>query len=296
MFGNRLAPVTRILSRGAVIVGKRSPEILLTSGIVTGVVAAVMGAKATLKLEEEVDTLQEDRENVEKLVEAGGYDDKPKELARDKAYIYTKSFMQVAKIYAPAVGLGVLSISCILAAHGIMRKRNAALVAAYTTLDKAFREYRQRVVEVFGEDAELALERGAKVDREKESDDETPDTHSVTSPINPYVRYFDEYNMNWTKNAAVNKTYLISAQNYFNDRLRATGHVFLNEVLDHLGFKHSQVGALVGWVWKGEGDSYIDFRIDDPASEASRAFMNEEERSIRLDFNVDGVIYDLIEE
>ena len=68
--------------------------------------------------------------------------------------------------------------------------------------------------------------------------------------------------------------------------------MFLNEVLASLGFEHTSPGALVGWIYESEdGDSYIDF---DLYAVHNENFMNGPEKSVWLDFNVDGVIYDKI--
>jgi hypothetical protein len=83
-------------------------------------------------------------------------------------------------------------------------------------------------------------------------------------------------------------------QNYFNDILKVRRHVFLNEVYEALGFDHTSYGSVVGWVLSKDGDNYIDFGIFDGEKERSRAFVNGNERSILLDFNVDGVIWDKI--
>jgi hypothetical protein len=75
--------------------------------------------------------------------------------------------------------------------------------------------------------------------------------------------------------------------------LRVRGHVFLNEVYDALGIERTKAGSVVGWVM-GEGRANsIDFGLYD-GRERARAFVNGYERTIILDFNVDGVIYDLI--
>jgi hypothetical protein len=98
-------------------------------------------------------------------------------------------------------------------------------------------------------------------------------------------------NPNWQKNSEHNKLFLKCQQSYANDMLQARGHVFLNEVYSWLGLEHSKAGAVVGWVINSDGDNFVDFGIFDPGN--SR-FVNGQERSILLDFNVDGVIYDKI--
>jgi hypothetical protein len=89
--------------------------------------------------------------------------------------------------------------------------------------------------------------------------------------------------------------FLKTQQAYLNDILRIRGHVFLNEVYDALGLERTQAGALVGWISNNvDGDCYIDFGLFDGERPRVRDFVNGNERSILLDFNVDGVIYDLL--
>ena len=90
-----------------------------------------------------------------------------------------------------------------------------------------------------------------------------------------------------------NMMFLRQQQNYFNDLLRVRKHVFLNEVYDALGIPRSQAGAVVGWMISEENDNFIDFGIFDGDKPRSRDFVNGYENSILLDFNVDGVIYNL---
>ena len=113
----------------------------------------------------------------------------------------------------------------------------------------------------------------------------------------PYAKIFDEYNPNWEKSPEHNLFFLKSVQNFMNDKLRANGHVFLNEVYKELGFEDTKAGQVVGWIYDPEnpnGDNYIDFGIYDPKDEKARDFVNGYERVILLDFNVDGPILDLI--
>jgi hypothetical protein len=68
--------------------------------------------------------------------------------------------------------------------------------------------------------------------------------------------------------------------------------VFLNDVYDLLGMDRTPAGAVVGWV-KGHGDGYITFMLDDNKREVYD-FFEGNEKSVWLDFNVDGVVYKLI--
>ena len=92
-------------------------------------------------------------------------------------------------------------------------------------------------------------------------------------------------------------SFLRAQQTYFNELLQARGHVFLNEVYDALGLPRTKAGAIVGWVYDSDtpvGDNYISFEMCEANKEKVRNFINGVEPTILLDFNVDGIILDLI--
>ena len=91
--------------------------------------------------------------------------------------------------------------------------------------------------------------------------------------------------------------FLKDQQRYANDRLKTKGCLFLNEVYDMLGIPRTKAGAIVGWIFDEKhpnGDNFVDFGIYDIHNDKKRDFVNGYERTILLDFNVDGVIYDKI--
>lgn len=279
--------------RGLLQVRKHSPKILTAAGIVGGVTASVMGAKATLKAQPIVEDakieLQLVRENKDDLTE--------REYAKLLTVAYTGSGLKLLKVYGPALSVGALSITSIVTAQGIMQQREAALTAAYVAVEKGFNEYRKRVEEALGEAKERELRYGVQtVKEERDPETDALVQTAITDPaaISVYARYFDDQTPRWVRNAEYNRMFLQSQQTYFNDMLRARGHVFLNEVYDALGFERTKQGAVVGWVMNGDGDNFIDFGIFDPKRQAAREFINGNEYSVLLDFNVDGVIYDKI--
>lgn len=300
--------VTRALNKTGLKFKKHSPEILVGAGIVGAVASGVMACKATLKID---DVLSETKDNLEKIngyVEENGYSDKYTETdyKKDLTISYVKGGMELAKLYAPSVALGALSITAILAGHHILRKRNVALAAAYTAIDSSFKQYRNRVVEKFGEELDKELKYGIKAKEIEETvvnEDGTETTIkktvNVADPLNvsEYAKFFDDGCKGWTKDPDFNLMFLRDQQKYANLLLKQKGHLFLNEVYDLLGIPRTTAGQVVGWLYDEKcpnGDNYVDFGIYDLYDDKKRDFVNGYERTILLDFNVDGPIMDLI--
>ncbi len=296
-----ISTLTKVATRGAhrgLLIGRKfAPEILTTVGVIGAVTATVMTAKATLKLEPIIDDLDRRKAIVE---ERHASNESTPELEREylqnKTVIHVKAAKDIAKLYAPAATTMLVSLACVVGAHGIMRRRNVALVAAYKAVEHGFSEYRKRVAEEFG--AEKDVEYRAGVSTKDVTDEETGkvETVDVIDPnaISRYARFFDEGNRNFVKHSEYNKMFLSNMQNYANDKLKIRGHIFLNEVYDMLGFDRTKEGSVVGWILNKDGDNYVDFGMYNMDSLAKRRFINGDERSILLDFNVYGVIFDKI--
>ncbi len=286
-----LSTIKRGAYRGLLILKKHSPEILTAVGVVGSVATTVLASRATLKA---VPFVEEILMEIQETKRFGRLDDR--ETVRKLKKIYLRAVLGLAKFYGPSVTLGLASISSIIAAHGIMRKRNVALLAAYKAIESAFGEYRKRVIEEFGEDKDYDFRHG--IYEQSVVDEETgkkklvrvkdPNIHSV------YAKIFDELNPNYEKNPEFNLIFLRAQQQYASDRLLAKGHLFLNEVYEALGFEHTQAGALVGWIVDKENDNFVDFNLYDLGSPKARDFINGFEKAIILDFNVDGIIFDKI--
>ena len=90
-------------------------------------------------------------------------------------------------------------------------------------------------------------------------------------------------------------TFLKRQQNFANEKLQTNGFLFLNDVYEMIGIPKTKAGQIVGWIYDEKnpvGDNFVDFGIYDVNNEAKRDFVNGYERSILLDFNVDGNIWD----
>lgn len=294
---------------------KHSPEILVVTGVIGTVASAVMACKATTKvnfvLEEtkaKIDVIHTGAEKgeVKGYLENGEEGLVPysaEDSQKDLAIVYAQTGLKLAKLYAPAVALGAASITSILVGHNILHKRNLALAAAYTAVDTGFKQYRGRVVERFGDklDKELLYNIKAKEVEETVVDEKgkektvtkTVEVVDPTAAMGPYTVCFDETCTGWQRDAETNKFFLLRQQNYANEKLKAEGRLFLNDVLKMVGAKQTRAGQVVGWIYDEEnpiGDNYVDFGIFNIYSEASRNFVNGLEKSIWLTFNVDGDI------
>lgn len=283
-------------------VGKHSPEILLGVGVVSVVAGTVVACKQTIKAQDVVAAYENDRDLIERaseLSEEYTEDDAKK----DKVTLLARTSWSFVKVYSPAAGLMVGGIICILASYNILHKRNVALMAAYEAIDTAFKDYRKRVKEELGDEMDKHFMFGTKaqqIEAEAKEDEEQKEVMPLVNGLQPsiYAKWFDESSTEWTKNAEINLMNIINRQNWANDLLNSRGHVFLNDVYDMLGIPRTSAGAIVGWVKNNpNGDGYIDFgiyRVDRPGQPSAQDFVNGVERSILLDFNVDGVIYDMI--
>jgi len=288
--------ITQRVARGTLLAQKSSPGLLLGAGIVGVGVSTVLACRATLKMDE---VLNEAKGKVE-LANTLQHDDYSDfDRRRDLHVIRVQTVVMIARLYAPAVIVGGLSIAALMRSHNILTKRNAALTAAYAALEKGFNEYRARVVSKYGEEEDRNLRYGTR--EVPVVDPETKEKKMITrvAPGEPsiYARFFDRTCGSWSKEPEYNLIFLKAQQNWANDLLHARGHVFLNDVYDMLGMERSTAGAVVGWLLTRDGstDNFVSFGVFEGKTDKARDFVNGFEGSVLCDFNVDGIIYDKLD-
>lgn len=304
--------VTRSLHKVGFKLKKHSPEILVVTGVIGVVTSTVMACKATTKVN---DIVTESKETINKIHDCVGKglhtsdgEEYTQEVAnKDLAIVYTQTAWKFVKLYGPSALLGAASIGCMVGSNRILRKRNVALAAALTTVEKSFKDYRGRVIDRFGKDLDRELRFGIKAKEIKEKViDENGNETTVTKTVEVvdpntahslYSIVFCEGNNGWTKNAELNKVFLIQQQNWANDKLRLRGYLTLNEVYEMVGAPTTAYGQIAGWVYTEDssvGDNFVDFGIFDVTNEKACDFVNGRERSIILDFNCIGNILEYI--
>ena len=293
--------VNGMASKTVMKLKKHSPEILVVAGIAGTVVSAVLACKATTKVAEILDETKGTLDTIHEGMETGainGQEYTTEDGKKDTVVVYAQTGMKLAKLYGPAIILGTLSITSILASNNILRKRNVALGAAYAAINKSFKEYRGRVIERFGEQVDTELKYGIKAKKfeEIEVDPETGKEKKVKKTVmvadpnlqSDYAVYLDSKSRNYETNPDNNRMFLKAQQAFANDKLQTRGHLFLNEVLDDLDLPRTPAGQIVGWTKDGP-DGYVNFRIVEVERETEDG---RHEPALLLDFNVEGNIWE----
>lgn len=280
---------------------KNSPKIFIYGGTLGVIGGTILACRATLKLNKVLGKKNETVKTIRETVDDKSVEYTQEDAKKDMTIVYASTGLDIAKLYAPAVLVTGISIAAMIQSHNILNRRNAALAAAFTTASESFTKYRKAVVDRYGERVDHELRHGIKAEKVSVTDEngktkkETIDVVNSLNGYSDYSRFYDDGCEGWTKDPEYNLMFLKAQQQYANDKLIADGYLFLNDVYDMLGIPKSKAGQVVGWVYNPdnpEGDNYVDFGIYDVSKPNAIDFVNGYERTILLDFNVDGNIWD----
>lgn len=286
-----------------------SPEIALVGGIGLTIAGTILACRATLKSKDVIDETNDKLDKLESELDSNEKYEDDSDLEKVECHVeqeitrvkidmlgkLAKEYILPAAVYSAGIGLTLLS-------HKLQSDRIAALCAAYGTLNSAFIAYKERVEDVLGKEkaevieegvSESAIEKGINEKDLKKVDGFDP------RKISPYARFFDESCKQWSPDLSKggnNFDFVREIQDYMNLKLESRGYIFLNEVYESLDIPPTEAGQVVGWMSKENGgvDGYIDLGLYSPYNTAVRQFVNGNEPSILLDFNVDGVIIDKV--
>ena len=295
---------------------KHSPEILMAVGAVSFIGTVVAASKATVDSQEILDDHRDQLRDIEIFD-----NDNPGEISvkKERLGVYKDTSIALAKEYAPATALGVVSLTCFFGAFGIMRKRYMTLAVAYTALEESFRKYRERVIADRGEEADLYYLTGTKTKEitTKDEDGKKVKKKQLILPdgtvASPYAFKFGKYredgtiNKQWINDITLLRSYAMGQSDYLTHVLEERcvldnqynvvirGSVVLNELRDLYGEKSNETGAVAGWRYSnGEPgcNGYIDPRIVEAVEEDPET--GDMIPCLFINPNVDGLIFDLI--
>lgn len=299
-------PVAKTIAKGTTTVKKHLPEILLVAGTGCVIAGTVVACKNTIKAVDALDERKKDMEVIRKAKEEGkteaGETYSEDDYKKDTIMVAKKTGLELVKAYAPAAALEGVGLAMIFKSHGIMRDRFTGVAAAYTSLNTAYQNYRQRVRDTVGEQAEDDIYKG--ITRETIDVTEVDENGKKKKVKKEVVKqnYVDQFSIifddgctGWTKSPEMNKARVLSVQEYCNQILQIRGYLYLKDIYEEFGIDTRNNKALhyIGWFYDPDDPTchnYVDFGLGNTENPRIAAFMNGYETNVLLTFNYDGDI------
>ena len=224
--------MNKLLSKTGCFIKKNVATILTGIGTAGVVITAVSAIKATPKALYSIEEAEKEKGD---------------KLSNEEKIITT------THIYLPTIIIGVSTIACILGANILNKKQQASLISAYALLQKSYTEYRDKVNEMYGDDA--------AVDKEIAKDIYRDTKPSVSS--DEKCLFYDMFSKRYFES---NKVDVITAEYHFNRNFTLRGYATLNELYDFLGIDKIKGGDTIGWSIDAGmafyGYSWVDFEHD----------------------------------
>lgn len=309
IFQKLTSGLRQVAGNGMLLAKAHAPEILVGSGLAGFGVTVYSACRATVKTQD----ILERRDQCIAFLEQHHEGDDLEEKVRDANKLARQG---IVKAYIPAVTAGVASTALILGGYRMINGRLVATAAAYKALETGFDRYRGNVRSEFGDEVDWRMLNGIKkeddeaaeqeraLNRAIEADNKRKRLHHKkkhTAYQNIYSQIFDHYSDRWqyfwTPDQVL--SYLRKKEREANDMLRIRKHLFVNEVYDLLGLPRTAEGQVTGWIiTKGNPDSFVSFGLDAIPEDKLREILStecNEDIRIRLNFNPDGLIYNMID-
>lgn len=294
------AAIKNLAIRGSRFAVAHSPEIFMGIGTIGVVTGAVIIGKRSTKLEELLASSKEEQDKIKEYGEAGevnGREYTQEDVKKDLFVVKKEAAIKIIKTEAPGALILIAGISCYFVAFGIMKRRQAALAVALASANKAFEEYRARVIADQGEEKDKEYLYGLKKEKIETVDPETGKkvkeevlTSDGTGSVSRYaVRFTPQYSTEASADINYNTQLLKVAENSFNMMLPGQKKIFLNQVYAELGIDETYESRLVGWDYYADnhGDGKIQFIITEVV-ERDDNDPSGYHKELIVDFNVDG--------
>lgn len=217
-----------------------SATILTGLGTIGVVVTTALAIKATTKA---VQIIEDSKE------------EKGEELTKSEIV------KKVGKIYIPTVLSGAATIGCIVGANVLNKKQQASLVSAYALVENSYKEYKNKLKELYGEEAHqeiveaLAIEKADDIYIHSECLCSNCDLALEEHNSKPKL-FYDEYGKRYFE-ATIEQ--VITAEYHLNRNYILRGFSVLNEFYEFLGLEPTKYGSVLGWAPLDDGMYWIDF-------------------------------------
>ena len=214
------------------------PTILTCAGAVGLVVTTVVAIKATPKA----------YERIEKAKKEKGDDLTKLELVK-----------AAAPVYVPTILIGAGTLACMFGANVLNKRQQAALISAYTLIDNSYKEYKKKLVELYGEEVHQNVVDAIAAEKAEEmhitSDCLCAICDMSTEDYSDPILFYDEYSHRYFE-APIEQ--VLMAEYHLNRNFVLRGYTTLNEFYEFLGIEQTKEGEVLGWAVEDEF-YWIDF-------------------------------------
>lgn len=222
---------SRLVRQAGLFLSKNMPTILTIAGSVGVVLTAVTTANATVKA-------------VCLVNEA--------ECQKKDALTKKEVFVTTAPSYIPPILIGSATIACVVASNLLNKRQQASLASAYMLLDTTFRDYKKKVIEMYGENADKDVRAELLKEHYKEQKVVKIRTDETL------LFYIDQYGQIFERTFSE----VQDAEYQLNRKLAMDGEASVNDFFELLGLDTNEVGACLGWDQEGVCDFFMPPWID----------------------------------
>ena len=137
--------------------------------------------------------------------------------------------------YIPSIIAGISTISCIFGANILNKHQQASLASAYALLSSSYTEYRNKVKELFGDDANTKIINKMADDRYEEKNIVEDDNKQL---------FFDSFSLRFFRSTIEE---VLNAEKLINKNFISRGYACFYEFYDALGLPILKSGDELGW-------------------------------------------------
>jgi hypothetical protein len=224
--------IRTIAKRSERFVTDNSPAILTAIGVVGTISTALLTGKAAVKSHE---LLKEQEAEWERLKGHPTY-------ARDnEVWEERKAKLGLVwTVWIPPVASACVTCSAIIFANRIGTRRAAAVATAYAMSEKAFAEYKDKVVETIGKNKEQKVRDDVAQDRVTKN----PPSREILMVGGDESIFYDKYTGRYFKSTMEE---VKKAQNHLNHIVLNDGYASLNDFYSWVGLNNTPAGEELGW-------------------------------------------------
>lgn len=221
-----MTDISHLFKRASRIVNDNSQAILTATAASGVVVTSYLVARAAF--------------NVGKDVNAGHYE--PLMEGKEPEFYDAQALVRTYwPQFIPALVSGTITIAAILGAHRVSTRRNATLLAALSLSERAFDEYRGKVLDQIGKNKEQKVRDAVAQDRV----DSNPVSGTQVLITNTGEALFNDlYTDRYFKSSVET---VRRVQNDINARIMTEGNASVNDFYEALGLPRLRHGDDIGW-------------------------------------------------